>query len=201
MADQTPEQRRAWEAGNAKISAIIRPMTQALYETDMFMHNFDERLLDLAADYGGLDMNPEYQRGHVWSREQQVHFVENMLRGIVSTAGFVVQFNCPNWDNDKYAGDLPKGFQCVDGLQRTTAISEWVKGNIMPFGLSLTDIQGTTFMPKNNTRYRFKVAFYAFQTRQEIIQHYLDLNCGGTPHSPEEIARVRGLLADIKQNS
>ena len=32
------------------------------------------------------------------------------------------------------------------------------------------------------------------KTRREVLQWYIDMNAGGTPHSKEEIDRVRGLL-------
>lgn len=38
------------------------------------------------------------------------------------------------------------------------------------------------------------MAIHTFTRRADLLQHYLDLNTGGTPHSAEEIARVRGLL-------
>ena len=43
------------------------------------------------------------------------------------------------------------------------------------------------------TRFRFRVAVFSFQTRADLLQHYIDFNAGGTPHPPEEIERVRAL--------
>jgi len=33
-----------------------------------------------------------------------------------------------------------------------------------------------------------------FATKKELVQHYLDLNTGGTPHSEAEIERVKEML-------
>ena len=33
------------------------------------------------------------------------------------------------------------------------------------------------------------------QTREEVLQWYLELNSAGTPHSKEELDRVKALLA------
>ena len=42
-----------------------------------------------------LQMCPDFQRGHVWSAEQQVAIVEFLLRG--GRSGKKVYFNSPSW--------------------------------------------------------------------------------------------------------
>ncbi|MCP4427239.1 MAG: hypothetical protein GY803_22350 [Chloroflexi bacterium] len=32
----------------------------------------------------GVDISPDYQRGHVWTREQQTKYVEHILRNGIS---------------------------------------------------------------------------------------------------------------------
>ena len=32
-----------------------------------------------------LQLNPDFQRGHVWSEEQQVSFIEYLLKGVSSS--------------------------------------------------------------------------------------------------------------------
>jgi hypothetical protein len=46
------------------------------------------------------------------------------------------------------------------------------------------------------TRFRFKFEIFNFQIKADLLRHYLDLNAGGTPHSKEEIERVRKMLSD-----
>jgi uncharacterized protein with ParB-like and HNH nuclease domain len=145
-------------------------------------------------DYGGLELHPDFQRGHVWTENQKHHFIENVLRGVVSTSGFLVQFNCPNWEDGSYTGDLPLGMECIDGLQRITAVLDFLKGSVRPFGFTVDDLAGSSFAIKS--RFRFRVAIHNFSNRAELLQHYLDLNTGGTPHSKEEIDRVHKLLDD-----
>lgn len=180
---------------------IIRPLKTASYEIDLPWCNFNEYIQQMSNDYGGLEMDPDFQRGHVWTPDQQKHFVENVLRGIVSSSGFVVQFNCPNWESfSDYAGDLPRGFQCIDGLQRITAVQKFLEGEVKPFGLSLDDLQGSSFSPKRSL-YRFKLAIHNFEKRSDLLSHYLDINSGGTPHSPEEIERIRVLYQASLENA
>lgn len=193
----TPEQlaSQAIKAKTAALSTIIRPLRTAQYETDIMFGHLEQALAGYEKDWGGLDLNPDFQRGHVWTADQQRHFVENILRGVVSTSGFLIQMNCPNWDVDNYNGDLPRGFQCIDGLQRITAVREFLAGKVFPFDLGVDDLNGSSFSMKRNL-YRFRFAVHNFESRAELLQHYLDLNVGGTPHTEDEIARVKSLLVD-----
>lgn len=182
-------------ARNVELEKVIRPLHAADYETDIHWSRLEHSLPDMAKDYGGLDLCPDFQRGHVWTREQQRHYIENVLHGVVSTAGLLLQFNCANWTNYHYQGDLPRGFQCLDGLQRLTAVQAFLRGEIQPFGLALVDLEGSSYSPR---KFRFRIAVHTFDTRAAVLQHYLDLNSGGTAHAPEELERVRGLLASAQ---
>lgn len=175
----------------AELARIIRPLRTAQYEVDHEWFYFQRALDGFVRDYGSLELDPDFQRGHVWTPEQQQLFLENVLRGVVSSSGFLVQFNCPNWDTDEFVGDLPAGVQCIDGLQRITAVQDFLAGKVQPFGLTVDDLAGSSFSVRG--RYRFRVAIHTFTWRADLLQHYLDLNTGGTPHSPEEIERVRVL--------
>lgn len=186
------DERAAYVRHTDELAAIIKPLRTAQYEVDHDWRSFQRSLMGYGQDYGGLELNPDFQRGHVWTADQQRHFVENVLRGVVSSSGFVIQFNCPNWENHNYSGDLPLGFQCIDGLQRITAVQAFLGGHVRPFGLSAGELDGSYFSMRGS-RYRFRMAVHDFQSRSELLQHYLDLNAGGTPHTAEEIERVRGL--------
>lgn len=195
----TPEERAAHAAlhvKNTTLAKIIRPLRTAQYEVDYEWNGIERMLARFAEDYGHVDLDPDFQRGHVWTADQQRHFIENVLRGVVASSGFLIQFNCPNWESDDYRGDLPLGMQCVDGLQRITAVREFLADRVRPFGLGIDDLAGSSFSVKS--RYRFRVAIHNFRTRADLLQHYLDLNAGGTPHSPDEIKRVQGLLASTR---
>lgn len=69
----------------------------------------------------GLELNPNFQRGHVWTREQQIAYVEYRLRG--GKSGVDLYFNCSFWFEGKRGNTGYQAYVCVDGLQRITA---WV---------------------------------------------------------------------------
>lgn len=180
------------------LESIIRPLRTAKWQADYAWNRAEAALESLGKDWGGLELVPDFQRGHVWREVQQVHFIENCMRGVVASNGYLIQFNCAAWNEDKNDTDLPAGLQCVDGLQRLTAITRFARGEIKPFGLSAEELEATQFSPK---RMHLKVAVHDFAYRADLLEHYLSINTGGTPHSDEEIARVRGLLAEAKNKS
>lgn len=177
---------------------IIRPLRTAKWSADYSWVSLERGLSGLGNDYGSLELNPDFQRGHVWTASQQAHFIENCLRGVVAANGYLLQFNCAAFSDDMPGVGMPEGLECLDGLQRYTAVTEFIKGNVKPFGLTACELEKTQFSPK---RLFMKVAIHDFTYREDLLEHYLSINTGGTPHSEEEIEKVRALLACAKSKS
>ena len=137
-----------------------------------------------AQQENGLDLDPDFQRAHVWTPEQQTAYVEYILQG--GTSGKELYFNCKGW--------LRGGrelYVIVDGKQRLEAVREFMRGNVAVFGHrrhAFTDKPDIL-----NARFSWNVA--ALESRAEVLQWYLNFNAGGTIHTEEELARVRALLA------
>jgi Protein of unknown function DUF262 len=140
----------------------------------------------------GLDLNPDFQRGHVWTEDQQIKFVEYALKEPQS--GLEIYFNQPywmNWTNET----LKKDFVLVDGKQRLEAARRFMANEIPAFGCLCKDFTGFHHIP-NDIQFFFNIA--RLPTRAAVLKWYLDFNAGGTPHSKKEIERVRELLAKEK---
>src|ERR1035437_1289942 len=80
------------------------------------------------------DLNPDFQRGHVWTREQQISYVEFKLSG--GPGADIIYFNCVGWMND-YKGP----FVLVDGLQRLTSALAFLHNEIPAYGYYLNDFE------------------------------------------------------------
>lgn len=59
----------------------------------------------------------------------------------------------------------------------------------MAFGTKYSE-----FSDKLPTEVSFSININDLATREEVLRWYLQLNEGGTPHSPEELEKVRLLL-------
>ena len=184
------------EERDSLLVGLIRPLATAKWACDYGWDYLEQALAGFEQDYG-LNLEPDFQRGHVWTPEQQAHYIENVYRRVIPHEAMLIQFSCPHFENWDYEGDLPREMQIVDGLQRLTAVRKFLAGEVRPFGLSVADLAGSSYDARRQL-YRLRIAVHTFQTRQDLLQHYLDVNVGGTPHAVSEIDRVRGLLAAAK---
>jgi len=141
-----------------------------------------------------LDLDPDFQRGHVWTPEQQVRYVEFILRG--GASGRDIQTNCVNWNSVV----KPQGpYVLVDGKQRLTAALAFLNNEFavfegQPYGGYYEDFTGRLSI----TGVSFTWHVNDLDTRAEVLQWYLDLNAGGVVHTDEELTRVRKLLEQEK---
>jgi hypothetical protein len=133
----------------------------------------------------GLQLNPDFQRGHVWTEEQQRKYVEFLLRG--GKTARVIYLNNPHWNSDE---SEYKDFVCVDGLQRTTAIIAFINNDIKVFDTYFKDFEDNPRMIQNTIR----ININDLQTKKEVLQWYLEFNSGGTVHTDAELNKVRQLL-------
>lgn len=83
-------------------------------------------------------------------------------------------------------------FVCVDGLQRITALRKFWGNELKVFGHYRNQIEG---IPRDSTS-SVMIHINDLQTKADVLQWYIEMNEGGTPHTKEEIARVKHLLEE-----
>lgn len=137
------------------------------------------------------DLDPDYQRGRVWTMEQQQNFIGFLLEGGVSHPVIINQ-------GENFGGvDGEGSTEVLDGKQRISACMDFTNKEI---GAKLTDGRVIQFdeldtyslrMLRMQIGMTFRVVGLS---RVEALRWYLKLNRGGTVHSNEEINRVQLLL-------
>jgi uncharacterized protein with ParB-like and HNH nuclease domain len=132
-----------------------------------------------------LDLTPDFQRQHVWTLEQQSAYVEYILRGGMS--GRELYFNCVGW-----MGDYKGPFVIVDGKQRLEAVRKYLRNEI-PI---LNGVYHKDFEDRLPSTAQFILCINNLPTRAEVLQWYLEMNSGGTPHTQEELDKVKFLLQE-----
>lgn len=132
----------------------------------------------------GVDLDPDFQRGHVWTEDKQIAYVEYCLRG--GTIARELIFNCPGWQTD-FRGPM----QLVDGKQRLQAVRRFMAGEIKVFGHFISEYEDAEIVMRVQD-FTFRVN--DLSTRAEVLKLYLELNTGGVVHTAEEISRVQTLL-------
>lgn len=137
----------------------------------------------------GLLLNSDFQRGHIWTEEQQISWLEYHLRG--GKSGNTVYLNNPRW----YCGGMVKQgeYVCVDGLQRITAAQRFIHNEIKIFGSYYKEFEDSVrVLPATMI-----LVVNDLKTEKEVLQWYVDMNSGGTPHTNDEIERVKKMIQEL----
>ncbi len=156
--------------------------TRCNYEVDVGWNYFDDFLETSLGDCE-VHLNPDFQRGHVWTNLQQQRYIEYVLRGGRCAKDLI-------FASEGFSSSGTNPVYLVDGLQRLTAIQGFLKDKVPAFGYYYSEYDGRL----RSTHHRFHVRVLDIG-RKDILQLYLDLNAGGTPHTEAEIERVRKMLA------
>lgn len=169
----------------------IPKFPRAYWNTDVDF-NYLPRLLESWDERNAgspLILNPEWQRGHVWTKKQKIAFVEYSLKG--GTTGKNIYFNCSSW-----GGGYNTPIYCVDGLQRLSAAIDFIDNKIPAFGTLYKDYEDNIRL----TDARFSFHMLKIKSKKDLLSIYINFNSGGTPHKPKEIARIQAMMDETPDN-
>lgn len=168
-----------------KFSEIPRFITEGSWECDYTIPMLINFIQELEQEEG-LEMNPDFQRGHVWTEEQQVNYLEFFLKG--GKTARVIYLNINDWQTEPVKPE-DKIAVCVDGLQRYTTFKRFYNNEIKAFGCYYKE-----FTDSPRAYQWVKLNINNLRTRKEVLEWYIQFNSGGTVHSKEEINKVKELL-------
>ena len=142
---------------------------------------------------GEIDLDPPYQRDHVWTQTHQEKFLGFFLEGGEPPALYIRGLEYEN------TSDSQKGFEVIDGKQRVTALIRWWNNEIPALLISgrqvwKSEFDDTELRQLNNFRIR---SVHLVGTDREIMEVYLRLNGSGIVHTNEELDKVRKLIEKI----
>lgn len=163
----------------------FRTFPRCPYRVDVGWTDLESHIKSQGTEIVALDLNPDFQRAHVWTERQQIEYCEYILKG--GTSGKELYFNCVGWMSN-WSGP----YVIVDGKQRVEAVRRFMDNDIPVFGTYLADYKDTPDIL--TARFSWNIA--ALKSRADVLQWYLDFNSGGTIHTEEELAKVRAMLAN-----
>jgi hypothetical protein len=136
----------------------------------------------------GLDLNPDYQRGHVWTMEDKVKLIDSIFKG-VDIGKFV--FIRRDYGTDEHL------YEILDGKQRLTAIMEFREDRFRYNGLLYSELH-----PHDQSHiefYSIATADVSNPTKEQIYNYFLKLNTGGKPMDVAQLEKVAKLLEEEKK--
>lgn len=152
------------------------------------LDRLNERIVDGQIIKDGLEMQPDFQRGYVWTEQQQTAYCENILRGY--RGGKDIYFNNPSWG---YKYD--KKTVCFDGQQRVGAVLAFLRNEIKVFDTYRKDFTG--FMDEFRASFRMHV--FKIDNEKELIRLYLALNTGGSIHTEKDLQPAYNKLKELSK--
>lgn len=184
------------------MSSLIGAVPEPKYGCDTPFDFLEYTIERYRNSYNGFDENPDFQRGHVWTLNQQIKYIEAIVKGTVGSSALTITLNCPDFQRDQVKDSDLQGFVVVDGLQRLTAMRKFYNGDFRIFnneivgGADFHHFKGTRFNLKSHSGFRFNI--FNFQYKKDVLDYYLAFNDGGTAHSQEELDRVRSIRESLE---
>lgn len=140
-------------------------------------------------------LDPPFQRGSVWTKEQKIAWIETILDDLPVPAIFINQFGYNSFGPNAYAG--PPGYErreiVIDGRQRIEAILDFLQSKIRVRG-ELWCEQTEIFRRKVLMGFTCSVITTTFSTMRECAELYLKLLKCGTAHTAEEIKKAEDFV-------
>lgn len=163
------------------------PYPVTAWACDFALEHLEKTLAQWRTDYG-LDLDPDFQRAHVWTDAQREAFLEYLLGG--GPHAREIYFACKGWSSSL---SVKPAMVIVDGKQRLESVLRFLRNELPVRGAFRKDWTGVLRFSRGGS-FRFSVADL---DREQTLRWYLALNRGGTPHTDLEIERVRALLAQV----
>lgn len=199
VSEEEAREHRAYLKHNQELCKLVGVVPRSNYIIDVPFKYIEDELKKYEDAYG-LELNPDFQRGHVWTQDQQIKYIEAIVRGTVAPASRIITFNCSDWA-DNNTNEVIKDMVCIDGLQRLTALRVWMNDEFKIF----EELGGVNkdFFDKTSLSFKalsngLKFAILGMTSKEEILKYYLAFNDGGTVHEPKEIERVKQMLKGLQ---
>ena len=143
-------------------------------------------------------LSPDYQRGPVWTMDQQERFIGHVLAGGVVPPIYVQRHEKADHAPVAEYWDLP--CEVIDGQQRLRAICSFVEGKIGAQVYHGGEWHHYTWAQMSKPERRSmnvssRITFVDL-SREDRLRFYLRLNGAGVAHSEEELDKVRRMLAE-----
>lgn len=135
-------------------------------------------------------MIPGFQRPSVWTREQKASLIKSILRGLPTGTYYI------NRSDNAELDDL-----LFDGQQRFTAVQEFLDGSF-PVTLEGEEFYWYNLPPRQLSQvenHLVQIVFTEFDSDEELVKFYIEMNENLSPHSKEEIQIASDYLKTLEK--
>lgn len=135
----------------------------------------------------GLDLNPKYQRGNVWSKIDKILLIDSIFKNIDIGKFTIIR---RNWAIET------KSYEILDGKQRINALIEFYEDRFKYKGLKYSELH---WRDQNHFKY-YNISYAESKpmSEKQKYRYFLNLNVTGKPVDPKHIEHVKQLLKETK---
>lgn len=134
----------------------------------------------------GVNFEPEYQRGYVWSLEDKIDLIDSIFNNIeIGKFAFIV------YDSKKCA-ETGLSYEILDGKQRLSTLCEFYEGRFTYHGYTFSELSETD--RRHIKSYPVSVAELGNATEKQILEYFIKLNTNGRVMDQEHLNKVRAML-------
>lgn len=169
-----------------RLADIPRRTKRCGYHVNVSWCDLEAHLQDLQKNRR-LNLEPPFQRCHVWTKEEQTAYVEYGISGGYS--GRDIFLNARHWQTGE-----PTPLILVDGLQRITAVRAFLNNEVPAFGLLYSEFEDK--LGYSGPCFEWHVN--DLPTMQMVVDWYIELNTTGRPHTVSEIDTAKVYRATLQ---
>ena len=137
----------------------------------------------------GLDLNPDYQRGNVWSQDDKVLLIDSIFKNI--DIGKFTIIKRPFKENTQ-------SYEILDGKQRVITLIEFFEDRFKYKGLKFSELH---WRDQNHfENYSISYSEATNLSHEQKYRYFLNLNVSGKPVDPEHLDHVKKLLFISREN-
>ncbi|MDX9695802.1 MAG: DUF262 domain-containing protein [Bacteroidales bacterium] len=150
-------------------------------------------LINQYKEFGGIDLNPDYQRGHVWEQKHKQALIKSIFENI-DIGKFVFIYR--TFEHGDSSGNF---YEVLDGKQRVTAILEFYENRFQYEGFYFKDLCVQDRHHFENYMISYCQVNEKGFTDEMKYKYFLMLNVSGVPQDEEHIQYVRSLYENCKK--
>jgi len=162
----------------------------AAYHVNTDLWYLDGTIERYQSEYN-LDIDPDFQRAHVWTEDKQIAYMEYLFKGGQMSNRLL--FNYPHWMGRMQS--TTDRMVLVDGKQRLEAMMKFKRNELPVFGHTFREWDDAKIACRH---VQLEIYINDLAERKDVLKWYIDLNSGGVVHTDEEIQKVQKMLDETK---
>ena len=181
------------------LKGTLVPVQQSLQKKLSYDEDFESVTLRSSVKYfymlfndGLIDLNPIYQRGYVWTKQQKNDYILNLFESRAEIRPVVVQYGAEGKEDDL--------LEILDGKQRLSTLFDFINNKVTVNGLYFKDLanEDQEFIMNHKIDYRriMKRSDASDLKLETKLQLFYEINLYGTKMTDEELKKVQKLLVN-----